>query len=379
MAFLKKNWGLLLYSFACLVLAVLIGLNVRRAAIQASAKHKALDEQLQWFQTIEKDNLKLTKDNERAALDNRDRALSKFTEVRQAMAAKYRIDPRYPATPVEAVRELQTELRNINRMLDEAEPPVDYKSCPYLSFQTRAASKDLPTMEDVPKIFRQLNIVKEIALIVAESHLLSLSAIDRPMDLNVIEEDLYTATPVTLTVTGTADQVQSFINKMTVGAKYLFFLRNITLTTADQAPNGALGAASASPAAGAGAMPGMEGGPGMDAGMMAMGGMPMGGATAAAPRTPRTARPGRRTGTATPDAGMPGQPPGMPAMPGQPAMPMNPGVRGQGMPGAEGAKAGTAAQEPMWRDQLRAFVQDALVTAELRFDLIEFNQPEASQ
>ena len=65
-------------------------------------------------------------------------------------------------------------------------------------------------------------------------------------------------------------------------------------------------------------------------------------------------------------------------------MMMGPGAKTPGAPATEatrrdGGRTGTAAQEPMWRDQLRAFVQDALVTADLRFDLIEFNQPEASQ
>jgi hypothetical protein len=399
MDFLKKNWGLLLYSLGCLVLAVVIGRNIQRAASLASAKHKALDEQLQWFQSVKKDDFKLTTENQAAAQDNRDRAERKFTGVRLDMATKFRVDPRSPATPVEAVRKLQEEIRAINHMLDESEPPVDYKACPYLSFQSRAASKDLPAMEDVPKIFRQLQIVKEIASIVAGAHLLSLNNIDRPMDLNVIEEDLYTATPINLTVTGTADQVQSFINKITTEAKYLFFLRNITLTTADQAPNGAIGATGATGTSGAG-MPGPMGPmgagvPGMEPGMGA--GPGVGAALATRPaRASSTRRP------ATADVGMPGVPgaqgpaarmagvPGVPGAPG-PAARM-PGVAGLGVPGPrtpamagpdgtprDGGRTAATSEEPMWRDQLRAFVQDALVKVELRFDLIEFNQPEASQ
>jgi hypothetical protein len=208
MDFFKKNWGLLLYALGCLALAVVIGVNISRAAVQASTKHKALDEQLEWFKGVKKDNLKLSKENERAAQDNRDRAERKFAEVRLTMASKYRIDPRSPATPVEAVRKLQEELRTTARMLDEADPPVDYKGCPALSFGPRAISKDLPAMEEVPQIFRQLYIVKEIVGIVARSHLYSIVNIERPMDLAVIAEDLYTATPVNMTVTGTADQVQ---------------------------------------------------------------------------------------------------------------------------------------------------------------------------
>ena len=401
MDFFKKNWGLLLYALGCLALAVVIGVNISRAAVQASTKHKALDEQLEWFKGVKKDNLKLSKENERAAQDNRDRAERKFAEVRLTMASKYRIDPRSPATPVEAVRKLQEELRTTARMLDEADPPVDYKGCPALSFGPRAISKDLPAMEEVPQIFRQLYIVKEIVGIVARSHLYSIVNIERPMDLAVIAEDLYTATPVNMTVTGTADQVQSFINRMTTEANYLFFLRDITLTTADQAPNGALGAVGggatgatamgmggagmeAGMAMGAGMGPGMGAGAGMGAamgmgagappGMGAAMGMGMLDPKAGTGRAARSPRASRRGAAATPAETA--TPPGM-------AM-MNPGGKPPRAAAADaarqdGSRTGTAPQEPMWCDQLRAFSQEALVTVELRFDVIEFNQPEASQ
>jgi hypothetical protein len=410
MDFIKKNWGLLLYGLGCLALAVVIGRNIHRAAKQASAKRQALDEQMQWFDGVKKDNFKLTQENESAARDNRDHAERKFTELRQDMANRYHIDPRSPPTPVEAVRELQSELKAIGRMLTEAEPPVDYQACPYFSFDARAASETLPSMEDVPKIFRQLRIVREIARIAAAAHLVSLDSIARPMDLNVIEEDLYTATPITLTVSGTADQVQTFINKMATEANYLFFLRNITLTTLDQAPNGAVGASGGAAGAagglpggglpGKGAVPGGGGLPGRGGALPGGGGLPgrggalpgrggalpfagpgpamgggvpgMGNELPGAGRAPRVARRAGPAGAGLP--GVPGAVPGLPdrAGPAGAAMPGLPGPGGVGIAGATGAT-----DEPMYREQLRAFVPDALVTADLRFDLIEFNQPEA--
>jgi hypothetical protein len=355
-----------------LVFAVVVGLRIGQASVQASGRRKALEEQLQWFQGVQKENVKLTKENERAAQDNRDRAERKFTELRQAMATKYRVDPRHPATPVEAVRSLQEEIRAMNRTLETAQPPVDFSQCGYLSFQARAASRDLPAMEDVPKIFRQLRLVQEITRIVAQSHLQRLLSLERPMDLTLIEDDLYTATPIVMTVSGTAEQVQDFINKMTTEANYLFFLRTLSIETTDQAPNGALGAAGPATGAGqagAGAMgPGMEGAgmmnPGMPAGgMMEPGGFPTpGGATPAF----RPARPRRSSAR---DAGA-ARPPGA----------MGPG----GMPGPEGAmgmggRTTSVPEEPLTRDALRPFALQTPVTAELRFDLIEFNPPEASQ
>jgi len=375
MDFIKKNWGLLLYSLGCLVLAVFIGLKISQAAKEASAKRKGLEEQLQWFSEVTKDKIKLTKENEKAAWANKDQAERKFDELRRTLATKYRIEPRHPATSVEAVRNLQDEIRAMGRILESAEPPVDFSKCPALSFQARAQSKDLPSMDDVPKIFRQLRIVQEVVRIVAQSHVLALDSIDRPMDLALIEEDLYTATPVQMVVTGTADQVQNFINKMTTEANYLFFLRKLSVDTADVAPNGALGAAAAP--ASRGGMPGgmgmegammMEGAPGMGMpgmpGMPAMGmpGMPdMGMGPGAAGRSTRTAR-SRRPATGGPEGAMPGG-----AMPGP-----------EGAFGAPGA-TGTTAAEPKWREDLRAFEAQLPLTAELRFDVIEFNQPEANQ
>jgi len=73
--------------------------------------------------------------------------------------------------------------------------------------------------------------------------------------------------------------------------------------------------------------------------------------------------------------GMPGMSPG--GMPGMSPGGM-PGMSPGGMPGMSTGGATAAAAEPMLREDLRVFMQDNLVTAELRFDLIEFNQPEAS-
>lgn len=400
MDFIRKNWGLLLYSLGCLVLAGVVGFKVIQARRFAAAKQKALTDQLQWFDGVKKDNIRLSKENERAAQDNRDRAERTFTDVRQTMASKYRVDPKNPATPVEAVRALVAELGAMNRMLDTAEPPVEYANCAYLSFEKRSQSKDLPPMEDVPKIFRQLRIVGEIVRIVRESHLVSLNAIERPLDLTVIEEDLYTATPVILNVTGTADQVQNFINAMVTPVNYLFFLRNISISTPDQAPGGALGGASSTGGTGMPMGPGMEGGMSPSGGMgpggsgpggamrtgsgpgAAMGPMMEGGPSGGASRPAKAPR-GRRGASTTPGAGtasgMPGMSPaGMPGM--SPAgMPgMGPGAMMPGMATGQPGTSGVAAAEPMLREDLRVFMQDNLVTAELRFDLIEFNQPEAS-
>jgi len=365
MDFIKKNWGLLLYALGCLILALLIGYKISVAAREAGANRKALEEQLEWFRQVRKDNVKLTNENEKAAQDNRDRAERAFEDLRRTMATKYRIEPRHPSTAVEAVRSLQDEIRALARTLDAAETPVDYSRCPAFSFLLRAQSKDLPAKEDIPLIFRQLRIIQEVVRIVAQSHLQSLDSIERPLDLAVIEEDLYTATPVVMTVTGTPEQVQTFINKISTEANYLFFLRTLAVETADQAANGAIGSIAA-PAVGAGMGAGM--GPGMGMmdpamGMMdpGMGMEPAMGAGGGAPRASTFRRPGRR---------------------GQAGAGMDPaaGMPGMDMPGMEGAmgRTGAAGNEPRWRDDLRPFEADRPITATLRFDVIEFNQPDAN-
>jgi hypothetical protein len=407
MDFIRKNWGLLLYALGCLILAGVVGFKAKQAHSLGAGKRKALDEQLRWFDDVKKANVRLSKENETAARDNAENANRDFTTVRQDLASKYRVDPDHPATAVEAVRALRDELIKTRHMLDTAEPPLDYRNCAYLSFENRAESSDLPTLEDVPKIFRQLRIVQEIVRIACDAHLGSLNAIQRPMDLDVVAEDLYTATPIMLDVTGTADQIQTFINKMATEANYLFFLRNLTLETPDQAPNGALGGASGAsgvvPSGGQGTEGGMGPGgpggptPGMRPGsgpgatgpagpgaMMEGGGMGPGtaGAMMAAPAATgnRPARAPRGRRPAATAAGP--SPAGTPATMGPGAM--GPAMAGPGarMPGATlpggGDATGAVSEEPMVREDLRVFMQDNLVTAALRYDLIEFNQPEAA-
>ncbi|MBN2448796.1 MAG: Amuc_1100 family pilus-like protein [Lentisphaeria bacterium] len=382
MDFFRKNLGLLIYSLACLILAVVIALKMAAASSASAAKRTQLEEQLNWFRGIAKDDIKLTKENERAAQDNRDRAERKFAELRRNLAARYRIEPRNPSTEVEAVRMLRDEIIRMNRLLDAAE--VDYSTCAYLSFEKRATSTELPTMEDVPRIYRQLRIVQEAVRIVAQSGLLSLGSIERPMELEVIEGDLYTATPIRMTVSGTAEKVQEFVNRMTTEANYLFFLRNLSVEGADQAPSGALGGAGTSMGGGygGGMMDSEMGMEGMDSsGMGSGGGMRPGGALGGFRPRPRP-----ESGSILGGGGEMVAPGGGYRGPGSgyaPAMGMRPGMSPEmGMSSEEeysGMGGGAVSQEPMYREDLRVFMEMPVLTAQLRFDVIEFNPPDEGE
>ena len=351
MEFLKKNWGLLIYAVVCLVLAAFLGLKINSAEGGARENNKKLEEQLSFFDSVKKDNIKLNEDNQRIAQANRDLAESKFMELRRTLAGKYRIDPDAPPTAVECVRRLQQEIRRMTTKLEDADIIVG-QQCQYFSFDKLALSKKLPPISDVPEIFRHLRIIQEIVRLIGESEVISVERISRPMALQRLEEDLYTVTPINLSVTGRADHVQTLVNRMNSESNYLFFLRKVDFLSADQAPNGLLAGTDAGPAKRGGGMDAMMGGPEgegmMDPGMMGMGPEMMG-----------MGQPGRMR---------------RPAMPRNDMMGADMGPEGEARTGQQD-QDGEILTGPITRQDLIAFEPDRAINAELRFDLVEFIPP----
>lgn len=147
-------------------------------------------------------------------------------------------------------------------------------NCSFLSFDRIARTRRPPKRSQVPEIFRQLSIIKEVVRLLSASKVEKVLAIDRPMGLENIQEDKFLSTPLHLRIVGKAEDVQGLINSFYSDAKYVFFLRKITLQTEDQVQSdGKLSGNMESGMGGAG-----MGGPGMggaDMGM-AMGGAGMG-------------------------------------------------------------------------------------------------------
>jgi len=372
MDFLRRNIGLLSYGGVSLVLAVLIIIGIRSAGKTAADREKKVRRQMDFFKKVETSEVTPSRANCDTAEENLSLVQDKFYDIRHWLFQTYTVPREAPPSAVECVRTLQDVIRQMRAELLAKE--ISVGNCKFFSFDSLATSRTLPPSADVPAIMRQLKIVREIVRLVGLSGVAEISNIGRPLGLNVLEEDLYTITPLELSVLGEYPKIEELVNKLQRDSQYLFFLRNLAIGTKDQAPGGrppgftgkgaggpAGGAAAPRPGAGGmGGMPGMMGGAGPGA-MAGEAGMEQMGVEAGM--------------DVPPDAGMAGEAGfggAFPAARGAAVTPAAPAA-------AEAAAAEEVAPaENMTKEQLEVF-EPRMFNASFRLDLVEFREPKKEE
>ena len=342
MELLKKNWGVIAYLIACLLVATFIVTAIRRAS-RATTKAKGIvANQADFFKKVKRQKYTLSKNNLAIAQDNEKLVGIKFRELRTWLAQHYSI-PRDgdSITSVECMRQLQEDIRKMHEELNEK--VIVGPKCKFFSFDKIASSRILPPASYVPAIRRNLKIVQEIVRLIREAKVKQVTAIDRLMNLETRDEDFYTITPIGLVVLGTPQQIQDMVNLFQTKSRYLFSLKNIKLESKDQAPGGVIASLKDNVTRG---------------------------------RNPAANRPGEDAMMA-PDMNL-GMDPGMaPEMwGGAGRRPQAPSQGAQGRNQSRGAKDGKGTPPAeQFKTDLVVF-QSRQIAAELRFDLIEFLQPE---
>ncbi|NMA46933.1 MAG: hypothetical protein GX945_10270 [Lentisphaerae bacterium] len=356
MDFFKKNWGFLAIAAVSFVMAIAIIVYWFKAN-KTLAEHRAeTAKQLEFFDRVKASNIKLSEDNIAVTESNLRVATEHFNSLQASLAQHSHIEPEVPPTPLEAVRVLKSEIAALRKALTDANV-LFAPTCAYFTFDNIAMRENLPHKDDLFQIFRQLAIIKEVCRILPLSGISSLDSLVRPLDLVVQEEDIYTYTPLEIVATGSAESIQKLLNLINNEAKYLFFIRTIDITAADQFTDLGAGLAITQELALSGGMDAARGGMGMGArggmGMGARAGMGMGGRAG--------------MGMDGMDAGM-----GMDGMDGMAPGRRRPGIGIQpGMDG-QGTLANAAMLPPPKRQDYLVFAPKQ-VTLNVRLDLIEFN------
>ena len=350
MDFVKKNWGFLAIAVVCFVVAIGIIVYWLQANKTLAAHQAETAKQLEFFDRVKGSNIKLSQDNITVTENNLRIATEHFNNLQLSLAEKSHIEPEVPATPLEAVRVLKSEITALQKALADNNVLFAPTSA-YFTFDNIAMQEKLPHKDDLFQIFRQLAIIKEVCRILPLSGISSLDSLVRPLDLVVQQEDIYTYTPVEIVATGSPESVQKLLNLINNEAKYLFFIRTVDISAPDQFTDLGMGLAIAQELTLSGGVGGRAGaGMGMGMGMDGMGGM--------------VGMDGMAPGRRRPGMGMnPGM--GMDGM-GMDGMGMNPGMAGQG------AAANAAMLPPPKRQDYLVFAPKQ-VTLNVRLDLIEFN------
>lgn len=229
---IKKNWGFIAISLVCFVLIIFMVMKCSGTNEKLSVSKSEYDKKLTYLDGVGKKQLKLTDENVKIARHNSDVTSKSISSVHKTLMQRFKLNYKVPGDGASALRELKEAILQMQKQLDEKEIFCDGK-VEYFSFDSIAKSATLPTKDDLPLIFRQLTIVKQIVKVAIESKVISIDEIRRPMNLRVQEEADYTITPIEITVTASLENGQNFVNAMSNQENYLFFLRTIEISAPD--------------------------------------------------------------------------------------------------------------------------------------------------
>jgi len=230
----KKNWGFIVISLLCFLLVAAMVIKCGSTNEKLAQSKSEYEKKVNYLDGVGKKKLKLTDENVKIATNNSDITTKGIQQVHMTLMQRFKLNYKVPGDGASALRELKEAILQMQKQLDEKEIAWDSK-VEYFSFENIAKSATLPQKDDLPLIFRQLAIVRQVVKIAIDNKVSAINEIKRPMNLRVHEEAEYTLTPIEITVTASPENGQNFVNSMSSQENYLFFLRTIEIKAPDVA------------------------------------------------------------------------------------------------------------------------------------------------
>jgi len=349
MDFVKKNLGLLICAAVSFIVACVLMFFMFKTAAQMKSQNQKVQEQMTFFEKVTKEGYKLTAakgaelENLLQAKKNYEDAEQFYRSGRDFLAKTYFIEPELPVTSPDALKLINEKVRQMTDFVLKKDINFPGLGNEYKGIVDRGS---INSSEFAP-VFRQLLIYDYLIRKIDDAGIKEIRQLEWPLGFAVQEEDIYTVTPIWLSIDCEMETAQNFLNQMTSDRKMLFYIKNVTLSAPDNYSSVLQDYQSANPESTRQATQALGNTPGSEF---------MPGEPGAAPRRTENARRVNPVAAAGRIA--------------------NPGVQ----PGLEAAAAPSARSRLVVPDPKR---QDYLVfsrkyvTLEVRFDLYEFKKLEA--
>ncbi len=232
MNFLKKNWGFLL--FGTLALAGIITLTVFCISTNSQLKEvkgKA-DTLHQNLSAIGQKNIRLTQDNIDVAEKNANTLAEKQEEMKENLIKRFNVQFDTPAIVLDAFMQLKRELVEMNEFAEKHDIYVPGNGT--FTFASISNATQPPLKEELPDIFRNLEIVKDILNTAAQCEVKEIDDIVRLVGLPAQADSFFNYTPIEITITAPPDVAQNFINAMSMQTNRLYILQSVKVTALDR-------------------------------------------------------------------------------------------------------------------------------------------------
>jgi len=235
MEFVKRNIGFLAVVVVFLILTVVLAVFWQSTNRRGQAIEAKVGEQKAFMADIRREKFALNQHNQELAARNYQTTQKEFTEFLRELATRYGIPEESGINGLESLRLIKEECLRMEQELADKSVQLAPDTA-FFSFGDVARSTTLPRAEDVPFILRNLRIVSEIVRVCGRSGISELSGISRPAGLKPLDKDLYTITPLQLSVEGSYKSIQRLVNQLQREAKVIVLVRSLELDSHDQPP-----------------------------------------------------------------------------------------------------------------------------------------------
>jgi hypothetical protein len=231
MDFVKKNLGLLICAAVSFVLVCVLMFFMVKTAGQMKKVNNKVTEQMSFFSHVADQGYKLTAEKG-AELENLLQAQKNFDEAEQFyrssrdyLANNYSIKPELPLTSPDAIKLINEKIRQMTDFV--LKNRIDFPGLAK-EFSVIVARGSVNVSEFAP-VFRQLLIYDYLVQKIAAAGIKSVHQLEWPLGFAVEEEDIYSITPIWLSINCELEVAQNFLNQVTNDKKMLFYIKNVTL------------------------------------------------------------------------------------------------------------------------------------------------------
>lgn len=232
MDFVKKNLGLLICGAVSFILACLLMVFMFKTAGQMKKQNQKVTEQMTFFERVAQEGYKLTA-AKGAELENLLQAKNNFEEAEQFyrsnrdfLSKNYSIEPELPLTSPDALKLINEKVRQMTDFV--LKNNINFPGLAK-EFTEIVALGSISSSEFAP-VFRQLQIYDHLIRIIASAGIKEIRQLEWPLGFAVQEEDIYTITPVRISLDCEYEIAQNFLNQMMNDRKMLFYIKNVTLS-----------------------------------------------------------------------------------------------------------------------------------------------------
>lgn len=230
MDFVKKNLGLLICGAVSLILVCVLMVFMSKTAAQMKKHNQKVTEQMTFFERVAQEGYKLTAskgaelENLLQAKKNHEDAEQFYRGSRDFLANNYSIEPELPLTSPDALKQINEKIRQMTDFVLKNDINFPGLAKEFMAIVARGS---INSSEFAP-VFRQLLIYDYLIRKMAEAGIKEVRQLEWPLGFAVQEEDIYSVTPIWVSLDCELSVAQNFLNQMTTDRKMLFYIKNVT-------------------------------------------------------------------------------------------------------------------------------------------------------